>query len=84
MELNLLQVMARRARLGGSTLRARTREEKAAVAQAVARHVVPLLGAGRLRVPVAATFPLARAVDAYGRFERGSKLGKVVLAVAGG
>src|SRR5271165_2550468 len=78
-ELNLLQLMGSRARLGGSTLRGRTREEKASVAQAVARHVVPLLGTGSIRVPVADTFPMARASDAYKRFERGSKLGKVVL-----
>jgi NADPH:quinone reductase-like Zn-dependent oxidoreductase len=78
-EVNLLQLMGRRARLSGSTLRARGREDKAAVAQAVIRHVVPLLESGQVRVPVAGTFPMARATDAYERFERGSKLGKIVL-----
>jgi NADPH:quinone reductase-like Zn-dependent oxidoreductase len=34
---------------------------------------------GRLRVPVAETFPLAKAEAAYERFAAGSKLGKVVL-----
>jgi len=82
-ELNLLQLMGRRARISGSTLRARSREEKAAVAQAVVHHVVPLLEAGRLRVPVADTFPLARAAEAYERFARGSKLGKIVLVPSG-
>ena len=70
-ELNLLSLMGRRARLGGSTLRGRTREEKAAVARAVARHVVPLLGTGVISVPVAETFPMARASDAYARFDAG-------------
>ena len=78
-QLNLLQLMGTRGALSASTLRARARDEKAAVARALARHVVPLLAAGRIRVPVAATFPLADAAGAYDRFERGSKFGKVVL-----
>jgi NADPH2:quinone reductase len=34
---------------------------------------------GRLRVPVADTFPLSDAAGAYERFAAGGKLGKVVL-----
>lgn len=78
-ELDLRAVMARRAVLTGATLRARTRVEKAVVAQQVGATVVPLLAAGRLRVPVCSTFPLARAPEAYDRFVAGSKLGKVVI-----
>ncbi len=62
-----------------STLRARSRREKADVAAAVAAHVLPLLADGRVRVPVADTFPLPEADAAYERFARGGKLGKVVL-----
>jgi len=79
MELNLFQLMGARARIGGSTLRARSRREKADVAAAVAAHVLPLLADGRVRVPVADTFPMADAEAAYERFARGGKLGKVVL-----
>jgi NADPH:quinone reductase-like Zn-dependent oxidoreductase len=78
-ELNLLQLMGARATMSGSTLRARRREEKAAVAQSVAAHVLPLLTAGRVRVPLAATFAMADADAAYARFAQGGKLGKVVL-----
>jgi NADPH:quinone reductase-like Zn-dependent oxidoreductase len=40
------------------------------------------LGLGdRLLVPVAATFPLDRAQDAYDRFAAGGKLGKLVLRI---
>lgn len=78
-EVNLLQLMGSRARIGGSTLRARSRQEKASVAAGVAAHVVPLLAAGRITVPVCATFALAEAAAAYDRFAVGSKLGKVVL-----
>ena len=79
MELNLFQLMGARARIGGSTLRARSRREKADVAAAVAAHVLPLLADGRVRVPVADTFPMADAEAAYERFAKGGKLGKVVL-----
>jgi NADPH:quinone reductase len=79
MEINLFLLMSKRARIGGSTLRARTRREKADVAAAVTAHVLPLLADGRIRVPVCATFPMAEVVAAYDRFTAGGKLGKVVL-----
>jgi NADPH:quinone reductase-like Zn-dependent oxidoreductase len=78
-ELNLLQLMGARARIGGATLRGRTRREKANVAAGVAAHVLPLLASGRIAVPVCATFPMSEAEAAYERFGAGSKLGKVVL-----
>ena len=43
--------------------------------------MLPLFEAGALRVPVAETFPLARAPAAYERFAAGGKLGKIVLTV---
>ncbi len=78
-ELNLLAVMGKRARIMGSTMRARPLEEKAAVTRRVERQVLPLIESGALEVPVAATFPLDRVADAYDRFTAGEKLGKVVL-----
>jgi NADPH:quinone reductase-like Zn-dependent oxidoreductase len=78
-ELNLFQLMLPRIRIGGATLRARTRTEKANVARAVTRHVLPLLEAGRIRVPICGTYPLAEAAAAYERFGTGKKFGKVVL-----
>jgi NADPH:quinone reductase-like Zn-dependent oxidoreductase len=78
-ELDLLSLMAARARIGGSMLRSRDVREKANVAGAVAAHVVPLFASGAVRVPVCATFPLSEAPAAYERFARGSKFGKVVL-----
>jgi NADPH:quinone reductase-like Zn-dependent oxidoreductase len=78
-ELNLFQLMGARARIGGSTLRARSRREKADVAAAMTAHVLPLLATGRIKVPVCDTFPLADVDAAYERFSAGGKLGKVVL-----
>ncbi|HUO48795.1 MAG TPA: zinc-binding dehydrogenase [Acidimicrobiales bacterium] len=78
-EIDLLALMQRRARVHGSTLRARTPAEKALVAGAVAAHVVPLLAQRRVRVSIAVSFPMARAEEAYARFAEGGKLGKIVL-----
>jgi len=78
-ELNLFTLMGRRGRIHGSTLRMRPLEEKAMTARAVERHVLPLLEAKRIRVPVAATFPLEQVHDAYERFAAGGKFGKVVV-----
>lgn len=78
-EVNLLGLMGARGRIHGSTLRARPLLDKALAARAVEHHVLPLLGSGRVTVPIAATFPLRDAGAAYDRFAEGGKLGKIVL-----
>ena len=79
MELDLLQLMVKRVRIGASTLRSRSRQEKADVAAAVAAHVLPLLAAGRLTVPICDTFPWPRRTPPTSASASGAKLGKVVL-----
>ena len=49
------------------------------VARRVEKHVLPLVAAGRIRVPVAATFGLDEAAAAYDLFKAGGKVGKIVL-----
>jgi NADPH:quinone reductase len=80
-ELNLLALMGKRARIHGSTLRARPLEEKALAARLIEREVLPQFESGRLRVPIAETYPLADARTAYDRFAAGAKLGKIVLTI---
>jgi putative PIG3 family NAD(P)H quinone oxidoreductase len=80
-ELNLLALMGKRARIHGSTLRARPLEEKALAARALEREVLPLFDTGALTVPLAETFPLEDVATAYDRFAEGGKLGKIVLTV---
>ena len=41
--------------------------------------MLPGFASGDLSVPVAATFALEEAPDAYERFQAGGKLGKIVL-----
>jgi putative PIG3 family NAD(P)H quinone oxidoreductase len=78
-EINLLALMGKRARIHGSTLRARPLEEKAIAMRLVEKEVLPLFEQGRLSVPVAETFPLDDAEQAYERFQAGGNLGKLVL-----
>lgn len=78
-QINLGQLMSRRGRLHGSTLRSRPLEAKAAAARLVESQVLPLFRSGRLTVPVDSVFPLEQAPEAYGHFARGDKFGKIVL-----
>lgn len=78
--VDLRQMMARRATIRASTLRARPLEEKAVAARLIERSVLPLVADKRVKVPVAASFPLERAADAYDRFGE-PKLGKIVLEI---
>jgi putative PIG3 family NAD(P)H quinone oxidoreductase len=80
-EINLGLLMMKRARIYGSTLRARPLEQKAATARAMERSVLPLLAAGVVKVPIAQTYPLAEAQAAYDHFRAGGKLGKIILAM---
>jgi NADPH:quinone reductase len=78
-EINLAMVMQKRARIHGSTLRARPLEQKAAAMRLVEKEVLPNFENETLTVPVAETYELDRAEEAYERFASGGKLGKIVL-----
>jgi NADPH:quinone reductase-like Zn-dependent oxidoreductase len=78
-EVNLGLLLTKRGCIFGSTLRARALEEKAIAARLVEKFVLPGFASGDLSVPVAATYPLEQAAEAYERFQAGGKLGKVVV-----
>jgi NADPH:quinone reductase len=80
-EFNLGGLMMKRARIHGSTLRTRPLEGKAMAARAVEKRVLPLLAAGKVRVPIAASFPLEKTGDAYDAFAAGGKFGKIVVVM---
>jgi NADPH:quinone reductase len=77
--VDLGALMHKRATMRGSTLRSRPPEEKALLARQLERHVLPPLGLGRIKVVITATYPFEAAPDAYDRFEKGHKFGKIVL-----
>ena len=80
-EINLIPVLRQRLTITGSTLRARSVAEKAAIANAVREHVWPLFESGAVRVLVHQTFPLREAAEAHRLMESSAHIGKLVLVV---
>jgi putative PIG3 family NAD(P)H quinone oxidoreductase len=80
-EIDWTLVMQRRLTLTGSTLRARTVEDKGRLARALEREVWPLFATGALRPVVFAKFPLQAAADAHRLMESSAHVGKIVLTV---
>jgi NADPH2:quinone reductase len=80
-EINMAEVMRRRLMLTGSTLRPRSNEFKALLADEIARNAWPLVADGNLRPVMDQVFPLAEAAAAHARMEAGDHIGKIVLKV---
>jgi NADPH2:quinone reductase len=80
-EINLGPVMMKRLTITGSTLRARTIEQKAAIAGPLQRVVWPLLENGTLKPQIFRTFPLAEAAAAHILMESSEHIGKIVLTM---
>jgi NADPH2:quinone reductase len=78
-ELSLAQLLSRRLTVLGSTMRARTVAEKAAVASGMRADVMPGFADGSLRVVVDSVFDLAEVAAAHRAFEAGDHIGKIVL-----
>ncbi len=83
-QINLTPVLQRRLTITGSTLRARSVDEKGALAAEVERHVWPLLASGAVAPVIDRVFPLAQAADAHRAIEAGTHIGKVVLTTEKG
>lgn len=80
-ELPMGQLLRKRLTVRGTVLRARPAHEKAAVAAAFGREVVPLLADGRCAPVGAETFDLAEAEAAYDRLATNEVVGKVTLTM---
>ena len=80
--INMAEVMRRRLTLSGSTLRPRSNEFKALLAQEIRNLAWPLIRGGVIRPVMDQTFPLSEAAAAHARMESGSHVGKIVLAVS--
>jgi putative PIG3 family NAD(P)H quinone oxidoreductase len=78
-ELNLMPVMLKRLTFTGSTLRARSVEQKGAVARGVRENVWPLIEAGKVKPVIHKTFPLREAAAAHRLMESSAHIGKIVL-----
>ena len=73
------RIMLKRLTHTGSTLRARSIEDKAAIARAVEAHALPLVAAGKVKPVIDSTFPLSEAAAAHSRLEASAHIGKIVL-----
>jgi NADPH2:quinone reductase len=76
------RLMLKRLHHTGSTLRARSIPDKAAIAAAVAEKVMPLVAAGTVKPVMDSSFPLADAAKAHARMETSAHIGKIVLVVS--
>lgn len=81
-EVDLLTILGKRAIVTGSLLRARTKDEKAAIADQLREHVWPVLSAGRCLPMIDQVFDYTQADQAHARMEGGDHIGKIVLRVA--
>lgn len=80
-KLDVSRVLMKRAQIIGSTLRARTVEEKASIVRAFIDRFGAELEAGRIRPVIHEVLPLARAEDAHDLMEASEHFGKIVLKV---
>ena len=79
---NPAALMARRAALIGTTLRARPIEEKIAVTRQFAAEILPHVAAGAMSPVIDSRFALQEAASAHERMEANLNAGKIVLDVA--
>lgn len=80
-ELNLMPLLLKRLTHTGSTLRARSVEDKAQIAAELAQKVWPLLERGTLKPQIFKTFPLEQAAQAHALMESSTHIGKIVLTL---
>ncbi|MXO60532.1 zinc-binding dehydrogenase [Altererythrobacter salegens] len=81
--INVGKMMVMRQTLTGSTLRPRSADFKAMLAQDIRENVWPAVAEGELRPAMDMVFPLREAAAAHKRMEAGEHIGKIVLNVAG-
>lgn len=81
-EVDLRRMLTRRLTITASTLRARSLDEKAALADAMRRAVWPGFARSELRPVIDRVLPLGRAADAHAAMEAGEHIGKIVLTLA--
>jgi putative PIG3 family NAD(P)H quinone oxidoreductase len=82
--LNLGKLLAKRARVIGTTLRARPvtgPNSKSEIVAAVTASVWPMIADGRVRPIVGARLPIEQAADAHQQLVSGKVSGKIVLTV---
>lgn len=83
-EVDFMPVMMKRLTITGSTMRARSSQDKARIGAELRREIWPAWARGELQPHVCACYPLAEAATAHRLMESRQHVGKIVLEVLGG
>ncbi|MFJ4840592.1 NAD(P)H-quinone oxidoreductase [Streptomyces sp. NPDC088746] len=78
-KLNLADLVFKRLSVHGTTLRTRSKEQKAAIVAAVQEKVWPMIESGSVQLIVEAQMPMDEAAEAHRRMEAGGHVGKILL-----
>jgi putative PIG3 family NAD(P)H quinone oxidoreductase len=78
-ELNLAQLLAKRASVFAASLRARPVPEKEAIVSATQANVWPLIGSGQVVPVIDQILPLAQAAQAHRLLDASAHIGKILL-----
>jgi putative PIG3 family NAD(P)H quinone oxidoreductase len=79
-EIDLNALLRKGAAVHATSLRARPREQKAAICAAVVAQLWPLISSGRVQPVVHATYPMDRVADAHRAVAASEHVGKVLLS----
>jgi NADPH:quinone reductase-like Zn-dependent oxidoreductase len=78
-DLDIAELMNRRASISASSLRSRPPQEKAALIASVRAHVWPLIESGAVRPVVFQRSPMPQAASAHRFMESSAHTGKILL-----
>lgn len=79
--LDILQMMVKRIKISGSTLRARSIEFKSSLAEKIKENVWPMIEKNKFRPIIYEVLPLEEAARAHAIMESSQHIGKIILAV---
>ncbi|MDX2027825.1 MAG: zinc-binding dehydrogenase, partial [Alphaproteobacteria bacterium] len=80
--VDMVQVMQKRLVLTGSTIRSRSKEEKALLVGEVEEKIWSWIVSGEIKPLIYKVFPIKQAVEAHKMMESSAHIGKIVLEVA--
>ena len=80
-EFDFMPVMRQRLTITGSTMRPRTIQEKASIAQGLRQHIWPSLESGKIKVVIDRIVSLEKVCEAHRAMEASQHIGKILLQV---
>jgi len=81
-EIDMIPILLKRLIVTGSTLRPRSGEAKARIAEKLRAQIWPLIESKEIKPLIAARFPLEDAAESHKLMESSKHIGKIILTVA--